>query len=94
MITSKFKSWEYEEEWRIFHPESGTLYGYETKALIGIYFGSAMEFTHQKIITLILCGQNPTVQLYRRKRNTESFLLDFEPLNYTPYIERKNAHDT
>jgi|LQYC01.1.fsa_nt_gi hypothetical protein len=77
MTTAKYKSWKYEQEWRILlHDERP--YTYVPKALTGIYFGSEMKFKHQKNIASIVRGQNPTVKFYRGKRDTESFHLDFE----------------
>lgn len=85
----KSKSWEYEKEWRVFHLESGTPFIYEEKALTGIYFGPDMENEFFEIIALILRGQNRYVKLYRGKRSTTIFKVEFEEITYTPYLESK-----
>jgi hypothetical protein len=76
MITTKFKCWEYEKEWRIFHENVDQRYGYETQSLTGIYFGSEIETVHIEILALILQGQNPHTKEFRINNLNKYFFCD------------------
>jgi hypothetical protein len=86
VFLTKHLSWKYEEEWRIFHNQVNTFYGYPKESLTGIYFGAEMPYAHIEIIALIILGQNPDVNLYKSTKNPSSFSVDFEKVNYTPYV--------
>ena len=85
----KSKSWTYEKEWRVFHVHAGTLFTYLPEALTGIYLGPDMEQDCLEIIALIIGGQNPNVKLYRGRRSSELFKVEYEQVHYTPYIVAK-----
>jgi hypothetical protein len=85
----KSKSWDYEKEWRVFHNEAGTLYGYPDLALTGVFFGPDIEQECFEIIGLILGGQNKNVKLYRGNRSKTAFKVEFEEVNYTTYLEAR-----
>lgn len=85
----KSKPWAYENEWRVFHQESGTLFTYEPEALTGIYFGPEIARENLEIIALIMLGQNPNVKLYQSVRSSTEFKLEFTEFTYTTYWEAK-----
>jgi hypothetical protein len=89
MFTTKYSCWEHEQEWRIFHNDVGTLYGYPSEALTGIFFGSEMPDTHIEIIALVIQGQNPNVKFYRTKKSKSTFGVNFEKFTYTSFLEAK-----
>ena len=62
---------------------------YLLEALTGIYLGPDMEQDCLEIIALIIGGQNPNVKLYRGRRSSELFKVEFEQVHYTPYIVAK-----
>ena len=86
MITTKADYWAYEKEWRVFHLEGDRPYGYGVNCLTGVYFGTAMEFSHKEIISMILRG-SPT-KLYEMIKSEDEFCLFCEPVEYTPYKYR------
>ena len=94
VLTTKFTAWEYEKEWRLFHAEGDTLFGYGVEALARIYLGSNMDATHKEIILHILHG-SPT-KFYRVNRSHKKFMVNFEAKEYVPYDyeTRRDAHST
>lgn len=86
----KSESWAYEQEWRIFHQQVGTLYNYEAKALTGIYFGPEATEEAVEIVALILRGQNQSVRLYRGKRSQNEYKVVFDEFQYLTYLEAKD----
>jgi hypothetical protein len=80
MIATKFKCWEYEKEWRIFHEFVNQRYGYEPQSLTGIYFGSKIESVHADILFLILHKKNPNTKFYKVIRDENHFEVNFEEL--------------
>lgn len=87
----KSKSWSYEKEWRVFHLQAGTKFIYEEKALTGIYFGPDMDPECLEIIALIIGGQNEHVKLYKGRRSSTYFKVEFEEIQYTPHIIAKKS---
>ena len=85
----KSESWQYEKEWRVFHMQAGTPFIYQEEALTGIYLGPDMAPECLEIIALIIKGQNENVKLFRGKRSTSAFKVEFEEINYTPHIVAK-----
>jgi hypothetical protein len=89
LYCTKFKAWQYEQEWRALHKEAGTLFTYDALALKGIYFGPSMERHPVEMICLILMGQNPDVELWRGHRRTDRFAIEFERFKYTSPADAK-----
>lgn len=87
MFCTKSISWSYEKEWRLFHKEADSLYGYPSDSLTGVYMGPEIGPRSLEIICLILKNQNLTVKFWRGKRSTTKFKIEFEPFEYTPYLE-------
>ena len=85
----KSKLWSYEEEWRAFHAEAGSLYTYKPEALKAIYFGPDIEEHDLDLICLILAGQNPGVELFRGMRSPDEYKVDFRQFNYTTLVEAR-----
>jgi Protein of unknown function (DUF2971) len=83
MFRTKFEAWSYEKEWRVFHREGNTPYGYGVDALTGIYFGSAMSETHRDIICRLVHG-SPT-KFFLVQRREDEFAVAISEFTYTPY---------
>jgi hypothetical protein len=88
LVTTKSKGWSYEKEWRLIHEHGNIEYGFDARALTGVYFGCEMPFVHIEIIALAVSGF-PT-KLYRMKRSETEFKVDFEEVEYTPYVYSKS----
>jgi hypothetical protein len=88
LVTTKYIGWSYEKEWRLFHEHGDTEYGFDDRALAGVYFGSEMPFVHTEIISLVVSGF-PT-KLYKMKRSETEFKVSFEEVTYTPYVNGKS----
>ncbi|QKO20497.1 DUF2971 domain-containing protein [Rhodoferax sp. BAB1] len=86
---TKSESWAYEKEWRAFHMQAGTLYGYKSEALTGIYFGPDVEPEMREIICLVLRGQNEKVAFYEGRRSATEFKVGFQRFTYTSYLVAK-----
>lgn len=86
---TKSEAWSYESEWRAVHAKAGTKFGYQSECLTGVYFGPDISSESLEIICLILGGQNETVKLWRGKRSTTEFKVEFEPFTYTSHLEAK-----
>lgn len=84
---SKSNAWNYESEWRCFHQQAGTEYGYPAEALTGIYFGPDIDQQSIEIVCLILKGQNQKIRYWRGKRSTSEFRVLFEEFTYTSFLE-------
>lgn len=89
LFCTKSSSWAYEEEWRAFHAEAGTLYTYEAEALKAIYFGPDIEEHDLDMICLVMSGQNPDVELYRGYRSAAEFTVKFERFTYRTFVEAR-----
>lgn len=89
LYCTKAFDWAYEHEWRGIHNQAGTLFGYSSNALTGVYLGPDMPFAAFEIVALILAGQNEHVQLWQGARSKSSFSVEFQPVTYTPYLEAK-----
>jgi len=83
-VLTKAACWKYEEEWRIMHLEPNKLFGYDWRALTGIYFGAQILPAHREILCLVLQG-SPT-QLYNVERDdAKGFALRARRVTYKPY---------
>jgi Protein of unknown function (DUF2971) len=91
---TKHHSWAYEREWRAIHSQVGTLYSYPAEALKTVYFGSRIDAQEIDLICIILCAQNPHVQLRVGTLNSDGFRIEFEPKTYTPLAlaQRYGSH--
>lgn len=91
LYCTKSASWEYEREWRALHNKAGTLYGYPSEALTGVYFGPEIDSESLEIICLILRGQNEHVRIYRGSRSKDNYKIEFEDCTpYLTYLEAKS----
>lgn len=86
LFSIKSKSWEYEKEWRVFNLQSGMQSPYPEQALTGIYFGPDIESECLEIVALIVSNQNRHVKLFKGKRSTSVFKVEFEEVEYTPHV--------
>ncbi|MCK4842477.1 MAG: DUF2971 domain-containing protein [Methylococcales bacterium] len=91
MVTTKYKSWEYEKEWRSIHTEGNVKFGYSSEALTGIYFGSKIDYAHFEIIALIIQGQNPDVKLYEGSISEDKYGVSFKEVRYMSYLKAKDC---
>ncbi len=82
-VLTKALCWSYEEEWRTMHLEPNKLFGYNWRALTGIYFGAAISPAHREVLCLVLHG-SPT-QLYNVDRDEKGFALRATKVTYQPY---------
>lgn len=80
LYCTKSKWWEYEQEWRALHMNAGTVYTYEPKALIAIYFGHDVEKHALEIVSLIAQNLNPEVELHLGRRCETEFKVDFSKI--------------
>jgi Protein of unknown function (DUF2971) len=87
LFCTKSESWRYEREWRVIHSVSGTLYGYPSHALTGIYFGPEISEESFEIVCLILLSQNSNVKFYKGFRSATEFRVIFQEITYTPHLE-------
>jgi hypothetical protein len=78
MITTKFKFWEYEKEWRILHERINQRFGYPAQSLTGIYFGSKIEKVHRDILALIFKWQYSHTKFYDVSRDEDHFKVNFK----------------
>jgi len=62
-LFTKSRCWEYEQEWRVTHPEGGTAYRFDPAALTAVYLGCEMEEVHQEVIARLLAGAPAHVYL-------------------------------
>lgn len=85
-ILSKYKCWDYEEEWRIFHLEPNKEYVYPVEALNSVYFGLNVNPADLEIVCLVLQGQSKNIKFYRALKDKSKYSLSFEEFTYTPYI--------
>lgn len=89
LFCTKSEAWAYEAEWRGIHAEVNTSYTYPSECLRGVYFGPDISDESLEIICLILGGQNETVKLWRGKRSTTEFKVQFEQFTYTTHLDAK-----
>jgi hypothetical protein len=89
LLCTKSADWSYEAEWRAFHREAGTTYGYPAECLTGVYFGPEMNLGSIEIICLIFRGQNPGVKFWRGSKSPTEFKVLFEQFTYTSFVETK-----
>jgi hypothetical protein len=91
LYCTKWKGWEYEQEWRVIHKTAGTLFTYQADALKAIYFGPKMDGATKEILCLIIKGQNPNVELWNVCFVTDQFELVFEKFDYTSFEEGRRC---
>ncbi len=84
-LFTKYKSWCYEKEWRLFHEEPNKEYGYG-EALKSVYFGLSVNRTDLEIVCLILQGQSKNIKFYEAIKDKSKYSISFEEFTYTPYI--------
>lgn len=89
LYCTKSINWKYEQEWRLIHQKAGTSYGYPSEALKAIYFGPNIDAQMMEILCLIIQGQNPQVEFWRGHLSKYEFKVEFEKVDYTPYIIAK-----
>lgn len=89
LFTTKAEAWRYEAEWRAVHAEAGTLYGYPSECLTGVYFGPDISEQALEIVCLILKGQNENVRFWKGRRSSTAFKVEFELFTYMSYIDVK-----
>jgi len=78
LLLTKYKSWQYEKEWRIFHQKKSVLFKYPPQALTSIYFGAKMPLAHCEIIATLIHIQSPDTIFYKADKSTSSFKLEFK----------------
>ena len=91
LFCTKSSDWAYEREWRGIHDIRGTLFGYDSKCLTGVYFGPRTPRELVEIVCLILRGQNETVQFFKGTRNDSEFKVEFTPITYKSRLEAMRA---
>lgn len=91
LYCTKALDWHYEREWRCFHNEAGTIFGYPAEALTGVFIGPDAGFASFEIVALIVMNQNPNVQLWQGHRSKSDFSVVFERVTYTPHLEAKRS---
>lgn len=89
LYCTKSAAWSYEREWRAIHNVAGTLFGYSSQALTGVYFGPDIDSQSVEIVCLVLGGQNETVRYFEGARSTTEFKVLFRQFTYTSYLEAK-----
>jgi hypothetical protein len=87
-LFTKYKCWDYEKEWRLYHKEPNKEYGYGT-ALKSVYFGLAVNSADLEIVCLTLKGQNKDIKFYKAYKDKSKYALYFEEFTYTHYIGTK-----
>lgn len=87
LYRTKSTHWQYEAEWRVIHEKAGTNWVYETKSLLGVYFGPNTPTDILEIVCLILRGQNDSVRLYKGTRSETDFKVEFRGINYISHLE-------
>jgi len=80
LLTTKFRDWSYEREWRIIGPSAGSKLKYSSQALKAIYFGTKTDPQDMETIRNIVRSYNENVQLYKGKMNETRFQIDFEKI--------------
>ena len=86
-LATKNIEWIHEKEWRIFHNESSKLYGYKSRALTGIYFGTNIDSTIKEILLTILHSQNPYVRFYQMEKVQNKFKVFAKEFYYETHLE-------
>lgn len=81
MILTKSRCWRYEEEWRLFHMEADTAYGYAAGTLESVYFGMLMPECQQLVIGKLLDGTG--IKFYRMERDPVQFSVRANPVIFT-----------
>lgn len=89
LFCTKSDAWKYEREWRAIHNVANTQFCYLANALTGVYFGPDIDQQSLEIICLVLLGQNESVKLWRGKRSTSQFRVEFETFTYTSHLDAK-----
>lgn len=80
MTLTKHLSWKYEEEWRLFHMEADTAYGYSSGILESIYFGVLMPERQQIVIGKLL--DETGTKFYRMERDQTKFSVYPKPITF------------
>jgi len=81
LLLTKYKSWKYEKEWRVFHQKKHVLYRYPPHALTSIYFGVKMPLAHCEIIAAFIHIQSPETVFYRADKSNSNFKLKFKKMH-------------
>lgn len=81
MIVTKYQCWDYEKEWRLFHMEADTAYGYAAGTLDSVYFGMSMPESQQFVIGKLLDGTG--TKFYRMERDPVKFSVRANPVIFT-----------
>lgn len=89
LFCTKSLPWQYEQEWRCFHREAGTLFTYSADSLSGVYFGPDIDVESKEIVCLILQGQNEFVRFWNGARSTTNFRVEFQEFTYTSFLDAK-----
>jgi hypothetical protein len=82
LVLTKAACWQYEKEWRVLHEEGDKIFGYERKALTGVFFGARMPQEQRLMVASFL--SKTTTELYNMRLNKSHFKLEAEPLRFTP----------
>jgi len=88
MYRTKYKTWEYEGEWRLFYDKGNTPFNYPPEALTGVYFGLNMKPAHKEIIALILKGDSPHTKFWMSEKSANSFAIEFRNVTPRSYRQR------
>jgi Protein of unknown function (DUF2971) len=88
---TKSKAWSYEQEWRAFHKNVGTLYCYPPHVLKAVYFGPRIDKQAVDLVCQILAAQNSQVELWLGKTIEKGFKIVFDKqTGYTPLTLAKS----
>jgi len=90
-LLSKHIDWQYEREWRVLHTEKTTSFRYNSSALIGIYFGTKIDFTDLEIVATVIRSQNPKCRFYEMDKLSGKFKVVPREVTYNTFIECKSA---
>lgn len=90
LFCTKSLPWQYEWEWRCFHVQAGTLFGYPADSLTGVFFGPDIDQQSKEIVCLILKGQNEHVRFWNGVRSESEFRVLFQEFTYSSFLEAKS----
>ena len=89
LFTTKYKTWAYEEEWRLFN-KPGKTQKYPKEALTGIYFGVKVDESLRNTVCLILQKQNPDAKFYQGELSSTKYEVKFTEFEFMDN-ERKSG---
>lgn len=88
LLLSKYKLWEYEEEYRIISFDGNRRYKFNKRLIKKIYFGCKADETNiKKIIQLCQLNGFTHVEFKKAKLIPGKFALDFDDINKSNYLE-------